>query len=206
MLYEGNIGHSVSVFDFICEHYSTHNMGNKNQPPSLVSKEGTGSSATDRAAASGKGSNSTIEFGIECHDLRDTNVTSTMDPFVVVMIQQGKQWIEVARTEIIENTSFPVFDGVIGRFNIDDNQPLQFMVYDAGNDMTPCFDLTRRRLVGSVKTTVGAIVRGAAYFESPLTEPSGNPRGTIFISGEVESQAPSGMTPLSHDRHTSYIL
>ena len=168
-------------------------MGNKNQPPSLVSKEGTGSGDTARAASGKFSKNSTIEFGISCHDLRDTNVTSTMDPFVVAMVQQGKQWIEVARTEIIENTSFPVFDGIVGRFNIDDNQPVQFMVYDAGNDMTPCFDLTRRRLVGSVTTTVGAIVRGAAYFESPLTEPSGNPRGTIFISGEVENNnAPSG--------------
>ena len=172
-------------------------MGNKNQPPSIVSKAGTGSGNTDRAASGKFSNNSTIEFSIECHDLRDTHVTSTMDPFVVVMVQKGKQWIEVARTEIIENTSFPVFNGIIGRFNIDDNQPVQFMVYDAGNDMTPCFDLTRRRLVGSVTTTVGAIVRGAAYFESPLTEPSGNPRGTIFISGEVEGKAPSGTNSVS---------
>jgi hypothetical protein len=47
------------------------------------------------------GSNATIELAIECRDLRDTHVTSTMDPFVVVFLLRGASWIEVARTEII---------------------------------------------------------------------------------------------------------
>ena len=59
------------------------------------------------------------------------------DPFVVVFLLRGSSWIEVARTEIIENSSYPIFDSVIGRFNIDENQHIKFIVYDACNDMRP---------------------------------------------------------------------
>ena len=200
-------------------------MGNKVQSVKYVSGAETGSGESDAAAIIPGGSNSTVELAIECRDLRDTHVSSTMDPFVVVFLLRGSSWIEVARTEIIgniiiisnagpsfflifqshfslilllfshyrkntENTSYPIFDSVIGRFNIDDNQHIKFIVYDACNDMRPK-DLSLRKIVASAETTVGAIVRGDAHWESALTEKSGTQRGMIYVSSDIASDAPS---------------
>ena len=165
-------------------------MGNKGLSGDYVHGTETGTANSDAIAIiPGPGSsNQTVELSIECRDLRDKNVTSTMDPFVVVFLLRGASWIEVTRTEIIENSSYPVFDSIIARFNIQENQRLRFVVFDACNDMGDR-DLSQRRLVGTMETTVGAVVRGTAYYESPLAEPSGAQRGMIYVSGEVENDA-----------------
>ena len=113
----------------------------------------------------------------------------------MVFLLRGSSWIEVARTEIIENTSYPIFDSVIGRFNIDENQHIKFIVYDACNDVRPK-DLSLRKIVATAETTVGAIVRGTAHWESSLTEKSGTQRGMIYVSSDIAGDAPTVNIPV----------
>ena len=155
-------------------------MGNK-KSSYIVSDGSCGNS--DAAAALPGGSYKGLEFSISCENLRDSNVVSKMDPFVVIWLLKGTQWVELTRTEIVDNNSYPSFDSVLARFNVAEVERLKFIVYDAENATGT--DLRRKKIVGSVEGTVRDILK-AEMWKADLNYPgSSGSRGTILVTGEV---------------------
>ena len=155
-------------------------MGNKSS--AFVSSDGS-SGNSDAAAALPGGSFQTIELAITCQNLVDSNVVSKMDPLVVVWLMRGSQWVEVTRTQVMNNTTHPAFDAVLARFNIDEIQSLKFMVYDDENSSGA--DLRGKKLVGSATTTVRDIMNAEAWRGDLTNSDKGSgSRGTITVSAE----------------------
>ena len=165
-------------------------MGNKTSGEAYVSGDSIGSANTEAQALIEGGVNSSFELGIQCKDLHDSNVVSTIDPFVVVWLLQGRSWIEISRTDIAHDTKFPIFDVICARFKIDGSQRIKFIVYDAQNNFGSK-DLRKRKIVGSAETSVASVFNDDCYWESPLTDLKGKTQGTIHICGEIMTDAPS---------------
>jgi copine 4/6/7 len=160
-------------------------MGNK--ASNYVASDGS-SGNSDAAAALPGGSFQTIELAITCQKLHDSNVVSKMDPFVVVWLMRGSQWVEVTRTQTVYNCAHPVFDAVIARFNTDEIQSLRFIVYDAENGSD--IDLRGKKIVGSVTTTVRDVMGCEAWHGELSSEKSSGSRGHIIVSAEKMLENP----------------
>jgi C2 domain len=155
-------------------------MGNKSS--AFVAGDGT-SGNTDAAAALPGGSYRSLELSIACIDLKDSNVASKMDPFVVVWLMKGTQWVEVTRTQVIDNNTSPSFDAVLARFDINSVDRLKFIAYDAEN--ITGLDLRRKKMIGSVEAILSDILK-AEMWTADLTIPgSQGSKGTIRVTGEV---------------------
>jgi copine 4/6/7 len=164
---------------YVCIFSSNLKMGNKSS--AYVSSDGS-SGNSDAAAALPGGSFQTIELAITCQKLHDSNVVSKMDPFVVVWLMRGSQWVEVTRTQIVDNCAHPVFDSVVARFNTEEVQSLRFIVYDAENGSG--VDLRGKKIVGSVTTTVRDVMGCEAWHGELSSEKSSGSRGHIIVSAE----------------------
>lgn len=131
-----------------------------------------------------------VELHISCDNLRDADLFSKSDPVVVVYTQtRSKQWVEIARTEWIQNTLSPRFSrAVLMDYRFEEVQQLQFSVYDIDND-TP--SMNDDDFLGCIKCTLGEIVSAVTYtkpLESGTGKKSRGKLGTITIRAEEVSQ------------------
>ncbi|XP_074646861.1 copine-3-like isoform X2 [Tubulanus polymorphus] len=109
---------------------------------------------------------SKVELRIECHNLLNKDVSSKSDPCAVLYLQnKGKKWIEVGRTENIQNSLDPAFSKP---FQIDyffeQVQHVRVCVYDIDN-ATP--QLGDDDFLGEVECSLGQIV-SSSPFNKPL--------------------------------------
>ena len=155
-------------------------MGNKSSQQYISGDGSTGN--TDAAASLPGGTYTSMELSITCHGLKDSNTYSKMDPFVVIWLLKGTQWVEVTRTEIIDNTMSPCFDSVLARFDVGAIERLRFVVFDNENCGTS--DLRHNKAVGEAETTVSEIMNREAWKSDLKKKGSSGSQGTITVCGE----------------------
>ncbi|CAD8098693.1 unnamed protein product [Paramecium primaurelia] len=92
-----------------------------------------------------------LELFISCRGLANMDLFSKSDPFVVLQIQQNKNWFDIGKTEIVYDNLNPNFTKTfIIDYFFECQQPLKFIVND--DDGNGKFDF-----IGSVETTLGSI-------------------------------------------------
>ena len=97
-----------------------------------------------------------IELSLTCKDLLNSDLRSNSDPFIVVSTFEGNRWVEIGRTEVIEDDLNPEF---AKKFNLDyrfeTQQKYKFAVYDKDENSS---DLRKHDFLGHCYTTLGEIV------------------------------------------------
>jgi len=139
---------------------------------------------------------STIELTIKCQGLADKDLTSKSDPVCVMFQQsttstqnsgnrqQGDNWFEVGRTEVIRDTLDPEWTRkFVLNYNFEQRQMVKFEVYDWDAE-SPKLDI--HDFLGQCEISLGQIVN-AGRFVSVLkggSKSSGAAKGKIFITAE----------------------
>ena len=86
-----------------------------------------------------------------CRKLASLDVMSKSDPMVVVFQQSGKSWIEVGRTEALENQTDASFVTAIEMdYLFEVTQHLLIVVYDV-DDPKKLSDLSKQQKIGQVQ-------------------------------------------------------
>ncbi|XP_060567238.1 copine-3-like [Ruditapes philippinarum] len=126
---------------------------------------------------------SKLELRISCRKLANKDVTSKSDPCAVVFVHQGGQWVELGRTENVENSLDPDFTKAFPiDYLFEEVQKVNIAVYDIDNSTSKLSD---DDFLGQLECTLGQIVAGRP-FHKPLLSKSGKPAGesTIIIRSE----------------------
>ncbi|XP_070574853.1 copine-3-like [Ptychodera flava] len=127
-----------------------------------------------------------VELRISCHKLLDKDVTSKSDPLVVLLMEHGSRWYEVARTDRVKNSLNPAFSKALTvDYFFEEVQKLKFAVYDIDNTTVQLDD---DDFLGQHETTLGQVVSSGTYTK-PLVLKSGKPagHGTITVVAEEVS-------------------
>ncbi|GCB63596.1 copine-3-like [Scyliorhinus torazame] len=127
---------------------------------------------------------SKVELSVCCENLLDKDVTSKSDPLCALLMNVGgNEWVEIARTERVNNCLSPKF---AKKFLIDycfeQIQKLKFGVYDIDNKT---IDLSDDDFLGELECTLGQIV-SSRKLTRPLVLRNRRPagKGTITIFAE----------------------
>ncbi|TNN07478.1 Copine-8 isoform 1 [Schistosoma japonicum] len=116
----------------------------------------------------------TVELSIACRNLCDTDVLSKSDPLVVVFEKSfpDNQWVELDRTEIIQNNLNPDFaKKVVMEYHFEEQQRLNFAVYDVDCKSDK---LDKHDFLGNCETTLGEIASSGRIIKPLKNGPSSN--------------------------------
>ncbi|XP_038665040.1 copine-3 isoform X2 [Scyliorhinus canicula] len=127
---------------------------------------------------------SKVELSVCCENLLDKDLTSKSDPLCALLMNVGgNEWVEIARTERVNNCLSPKF---AKKFLIDycfeQIQKLKFGIYDIDNKT---IDLSDDDFLGELECTLGQIV-SSRKLTRPLLLRNRRPagKGTITIFAE----------------------
>uniref|UniRef100_UPI00398E630C copine-3-like n=1 Tax=Pristiophorus japonicus TaxID=55135 RepID=UPI00398E630C len=127
---------------------------------------------------------SKVELSVCCENLLDKDITSKSDPLCALLMNVGgNQWVEIDRTERVNNCLAPKF---VKKFLIDycfeQVQKLKFAIYDIDNKT---IDLSDDDFLGELECTLGQIV-SSRKLTRPLVLRNRRPagKGTITIFAE----------------------
>lgn len=128
-----------------------------------------------------------VELSIRCEGLKNSDLMSKSDPFVVVSMRPpGGQWIERGRTEIVANSAAPTFVTRIRLdFRFEETQEVKFDVYDCDSSFKTSdaakLKLNGQDFLGSTVTTLANIFgcKGSTWMGA-----LGNNAGRIIVIGE----------------------
>ncbi|XP_026810821.1 copine-5-like isoform X1 [Rhopalosiphum maidis] len=139
---------------------------------------------------------SEIELTLSCRNLLDCDVFSKSDPMCVVFMKtpETTKWIEICRTECINNSLNPNFVTkvhVLYRFEVQ--QLIKFEVYDVDSNL---HDLKSQDFLGSCETTLGHIV-SSVTLTLPLKGVKTNNKGQVIVKAEE--------LPACHDEVTLHF-
>ncbi|XP_050535991.1 copine-8-like isoform X2 [Daktulosphaira vitifoliae] len=126
---------------------------------------------------------SEIELTLSCRNLLDCDVFSKSDPICVVFMKtpETSRWVEICRTECINNSLNPDFvtkAHVLYRFEVQQN--IKFEVYDVDSRLN---DLKSQDFLGSCETTLGHIV-SSVNVTLPLKGVRPNNKGQVIVKAE----------------------
>uniref|UniRef100_A0A671YHT0 Copine-3 n=1 Tax=Sparus aurata TaxID=8175 RepID=A0A671YHT0_SPAAU len=99
---------------------------------------------------------SKVELSVSCSDLLDKDVGSKSDPLCVLLQKNGgDKWVELGRTERLNNTSSPSFSQRLRiDYHFETVQNLKFGIYDIDNSSA---DLGDDDYLGGVELTLGQV-------------------------------------------------
>uniref|UniRef100_A0A4W3IH51 Copine-3-like n=1 Tax=Callorhinchus milii TaxID=7868 RepID=A0A4W3IH51_CALMI len=125
-----------------------------------------------------------VELSISCLNLLDKDVGSKSDPLCAVLMNTtGNYWVEIGRTERVQNCLDPKFSKkILVDYYFEQIQKLKFAVYDIDNKT---IDLSDDDFLGEFQCTLGQIVSNRKLTR-PLLLRNGRPagKGTITIFAE----------------------
>jgi len=125
---------------------------------------------------------STVELSFSCRDLINADTFSKSDPFLVVHQQNPKtnQWIELFRTETIQDNLDPVWHKkLVIEYRFEERQVMMFSVYDRD---TASNNLQEQDYLGQMQCTLGEIVaKQSTGFTKILTD---GKKGTLSVVAE----------------------
>jgi len=100
-----------------------------------------------------------VNLHISCNDLKNADVGSKSDPFAVVYMRKSINdgWVEVGRTEVVENNLNPSFVTPIKvQYCFEAQQFMRFVIYDS-DDKSQNTDKSDQ--LGATETTMASIMR-----------------------------------------------
>ncbi|XP_073233575.1 copine-3-like [Porites lutea] len=125
-----------------------------------------------------------VELNISCRNLRDKDVMSKSDPMAVVMILKDGNWLEVGRTERLDNTLNPRFSkAVLVDYFFEELQKLKFFMYDIDS---PTGNLKTADFLGELECTLGQLVSSGTYTKPLVLKGTSNSAhaGAITVVAE----------------------
>ncbi|XP_070574849.1 copine-2-like [Ptychodera flava] len=134
------------------------------------------------------GPSSKVELRISCRKLQNKDITSKSDPIVALLMQLGGSWVEVDRTDKVQNSLDPDFSkALVVDYMFEEVQKLTFSVHDIDNESDKLSD---DDFLGQHECTLGQIVSIGTYTK-PLSKKSGSTIGesTITIIAEEVSDS-----------------
>lgn len=129
---------------------------------------------------------SQVELFVSCRGLRNMDLLSKSDPFVVVYTRErtDKPWKEFYRSKTIWDNLNPDFpDQILFNYQFEVQQYLRFEVYDRDAEDE---DLKKHDFIGGANTTLASIMgsKGALWSSDLLSPQSGRVRGKLIVRGE----------------------
>jgi len=116
---------------------------------------------------------------VRCSNLADMDVLSKSDPVCILSLQQGRNWLEVGRTERITDSLSPTWQKkFVMDYKFEERQHLRFTVYDL--DSSSAF-LEDHDHLGSLEVSLAEIVASQSRGFSRKLSGRG---GTIHILSE----------------------
>merc|ERR1719225_2321458 len=74
---------------------------------------------------------SVVELSVRCENLADMDVLSKSDPVCALSVRQGQAWLEVGRTERIQDSLSPSWQKkFVVDYKFEERQQLRFAVFD----------------------------------------------------------------------------
>uniref|UniRef100_A0A3B3UY91 Copine-3 n=1 Tax=Poecilia latipinna TaxID=48699 RepID=A0A3B3UY91_9TELE len=128
---------------------------------------------------------SKVELTVSCENLLDKDVGSKSDPLCVLLQKTGDKWMELCRTERLNNTSSPSFSQRLRvDYHFETVQNLKFGVYDIDNSTS---NLADDDYLGGAELTLGQIV-SSKTITRPLQLKKDKPagKGSITVSKEIK--------------------
>lgn len=115
-------------------------------------------------------SSSKVELHLSCRDLKNLDLLSKSDPFIVVNSWEGNSWKEVMRTATVWDNLNPDFaDHIVLDYHFELVQKLRFEVYDRDGKSE---QLKSHDFIGSVETALSRIMGGrGSTFSADLKIP-----------------------------------
>ena len=132
------------------------------------SSGGSGGAGAAAAMMGGNNLSSRVELFISCQNLKNLDSGSLSDCFCVVEeMNHAKQWVEVGRSEIIQNSLNPEFVTAFKyTYKFEESQKIRVKLYDADNDAadTNNLDLSKQDYAGETAVMyLGDIVSAANH-------------------------------------------
>jgi len=122
---------------------------------------------------------SVLELSVRCEDLADMDVLSRSDPVCVLSLQQGSAWLELGRTERIQDSLSPSWQKkFVVDYKFEERQRLRFAVYDVDSVSSQLED---HDFLGYVEVNLAEIVASQSKGFSRKLSGRG---GTIHILSE----------------------
>ena len=122
---------------------------------------------------------SVLELSVRCEDLADMDVLSRSDPVCVLSLQQGSTWLELGRTERIQDSLSPSWQKkFVVDYKFEERQRLRFAVYDVDSVSSQLED---HDFLGYVEVNLAEIVASQSKGFSRKLSGRG---GTIHILSE----------------------
>ena len=148
-------------------------------PSSLEEEFITDKQKNDDKSSFKKGNH--MEIFVKCRDIISVDLFSKTDPFIVFYVRRYGKWLEYSRTEIIANSSRPIFtETICVEATNTDNNMLKASLFDGENINS--HDLQKCRHVGSVEFELGQLKRD--YFtEFLMTQENGKTVGVLCLCG-----------------------
>ncbi|XP_071369124.1 copine-3-like isoform X3 [Centroberyx affinis] len=121
-----------------------------------------------------------VELSVSCAKLLDMDVFSKSDPLcVLLMSSSGSHWVEVGRTETIQNCLDPKFAKTfVIDYYFEMVQKLKFELYDIDSDS---YSLKDADFLGELECTLGQIV-SSSKLTRPLLDKNKRPAGKGTIT------------------------
>ncbi|GBG32835.1 Copine-5 [Hondaea fermentalgiana] len=134
---------------------------------------------------------SQVELFVSCRELKNMDLLSKSDPFVVVYARERNDvpWKEYYRSKTIWDNLNPDFpDQILLKYQFEVQQYLRFEIYDRDAEDE---DLSKHDFIGAANTTLASIMGGrGSVWSSDLTNSktgrpgSGKAPGKIIVRGE----------------------
>eukprot|EP00096_Caligus_rogercresseyi_P007831 TRINITY_DN2592_c0_g1_i2.p1 TRINITY_DN2592_c0_g1~~TRINITY_DN2592_c0_g1_i2.p1 ORF type:complete len:543 (-),score=173.90 TRINITY_DN2592_c0_g1_i2:737-2365(-) len=130
---------------------------------------------------------STVELTLRAEKLADMDLFDKSDPFCVVYVKEfnGKsQWIEVGRTEAIQNNHSPSWSKrIMMEYKFEQRQEMKFDVYD--QDKKGSLNLSNHEFLGSCQCYMAEVVTGGSFGSVYSKELTGKKKKSkLFVSVE----------------------
>ncbi|XP_032830428.1 copine-1-like isoform X1 [Petromyzon marinus] len=126
---------------------------------------------------------SKVELSVSCDNLLDKDAGSKSDPLCAVLLETGGAWVEIGRTERINNCQSPSFSQRIPLdYYFEQVQKLRLTVYDLDNASVQLAD---DDFLGAAECSLGQVV-SSKKMTVPLLLKNGKPagKGTITVMAE----------------------
>ena len=156
----------------LCSSSETFDHSTTNAQGGLRTDSAGGAAAAGQAAAAmmmgGNNLSSQVELFVSCQNIKNLDSHSLSDCFCVLEeMNPQKQWLEIGRSEIVQNSINPEF---VTRFKytykFEESQKIRVKIYDADNDAakTSQLDLAKQDYAGETPIVyMGDIVSAANH-------------------------------------------
>ncbi|XP_052230447.1 copine-3-like isoform X2 [Dreissena polymorpha] len=125
-----------------------------------------------------RGPMSKVELRISCRKLKNRDTMSKSDPCAVLFMETGGTWVEMGRTENVQNCLDPDFAKCYTvEYMFEQVQKVKVAVYDLDNN-TP--QLGDDDFLGQIECSLGQIVAGRPFMKA-LEDKKGKPIGESKI-------------------------